>query len=726
MGSICLSLAPNLRCQGLTSQEAIALIVPPALELIFCVGLFGVKRGLGLRKEYLLSTEGILYFLLALADLLSHRLPQVTDSLSRFKALDIFIGISSTVPLTFYLSFLFILASKDFVPNLPLRLQAVTKYALLCIVPMVLAFNLLGSFATLTYRFVHPKPNSSEIGVKYADATLELFFNSLTLVLLVIFQAVTFSTCFYRLIQALLDQRRIDVTANGNDHERHFINGTGWIALGVKLGALESIIGFASGDFGLTLTRRILRFLGRACLIIGAIKGIDAVEDFHFIKREPKSRPMRKSALRALISSPNPATFHQIGGYDYEPSIAPPAAVSRSRTITMRSSMAVSPVVSSIQQAITPRQSFLSMSQDLTTPSRSVYSGTATPSRYTAATTGSAQPQTPVQAPDSRSASPDKPPRVIVRHRHGRAPTLDFNRFSDLGLPGSEARNRSLDSPKLRYDALPPEGTTADPFAADPSPALRGFVFPPPPLPALPTQARTRHTIGVPRHDAPARAAARQSSQTFVGTDTLGTLHALAMESPRTLPDTAFARLPREPAPSIAESDNQTVVGAASLARTASERTVASTTTLVRRGSSTKRKPVPKYEEDVDPVPAVVSEKETEEVVEVVEAAPEAPKAIVSGAKAGKGLATLPSDPRPKGRRRPARTSTQSAPDLSAAGAPVAPLPSPRIKSIGRAPRKWTPTPSQSEAVRASVVAEWHEGDQGIYPTPPGSAGVAV
>ena len=92
---------------------------------------------------------------------------------------------------------------------------------------------------------------------------------------------------------------------------------------------------------------------------------------------------MRKSALRALISSPNPATFHQIGGYDYEPSIAPPPAVSRSRTITMRSSMAVSPVVSSIQQALTPRQSFLSMSQDLTTPSRSVYSGTATPSRST-------------------------------------------------------------------------------------------------------------------------------------------------------------------------------------------------------------------------------------------------------------------------------------------------------------------------------------------------------
>lgn len=45
------------------------------------------------------------------------------------------------------------------------------------------------------------------------------------------------------------------------------------MAAGIKLGAVESVIGFAAGDFGLTLTRRILRMLGRALLTIGIVKG---------------------------------------------------------------------------------------------------------------------------------------------------------------------------------------------------------------------------------------------------------------------------------------------------------------------------------------------------------------------------------------------------------------------------------------------------------------------
>lgn len=48
--------------------------------------------------------------------------------------------------------YLFILTSRDFIPNLPLRFQTVGKYVLLLHIPMILVFNLLGSFATLTYR----------------------------------------------------------------------------------------------------------------------------------------------------------------------------------------------------------------------------------------------------------------------------------------------------------------------------------------------------------------------------------------------------------------------------------------------------------------------------------------------------------------------------------------------------------------------------------------------
>lgn len=46
------------------------------------------------RKEYLLSFEGLVYFFLALLDLLSHNAASIRDSLPNFKALDIFIGSS--------------------------------------------------------------------------------------------------------------------------------------------------------------------------------------------------------------------------------------------------------------------------------------------------------------------------------------------------------------------------------------------------------------------------------------------------------------------------------------------------------------------------------------------------------------------------------------------------------------------------------------------------------
>ena len=49
--------------------------------------------------------------------------------------------------------------------------------------------------------------------------------------------------------------------------------GIGWIATGLKLGAIESVAGFANAGFGGALTRKILRLVARAFLIIGVIKG---------------------------------------------------------------------------------------------------------------------------------------------------------------------------------------------------------------------------------------------------------------------------------------------------------------------------------------------------------------------------------------------------------------------------------------------------------------------
>lgn len=111
------------------------------------------------------------------------------------------------------------------------------------------------------------------IAVKFMNEQLVIFFNSLTLVVLTAFQAINFCMAFYRLIKAIINQKRIDSTEGGNDREAHLINGIGWVSAGLKFGAIETVIGFAPGIFGTAITRRILRLLGRGCLTIGVVKG---------------------------------------------------------------------------------------------------------------------------------------------------------------------------------------------------------------------------------------------------------------------------------------------------------------------------------------------------------------------------------------------------------------------------------------------------------------------
>jgi hypothetical protein len=53
----------------------------------------------------------------------------------------------------------------------------------------------------------------------------------------------------------------------------HLMRGTGWIAGGIKLGAIETVIGFAQGGFGGALTRRLLRLFSRLAIVIGLIRG---------------------------------------------------------------------------------------------------------------------------------------------------------------------------------------------------------------------------------------------------------------------------------------------------------------------------------------------------------------------------------------------------------------------------------------------------------------------
>ena len=58
-----------------------------------------------------------------------------------------------------------------------------------------------------------------------------------------------------------------------SEWEGILFRGLGWLVVGAKISAIESAIGFATTSFGVILTRRVLRMIGRACIIIGVIKG---------------------------------------------------------------------------------------------------------------------------------------------------------------------------------------------------------------------------------------------------------------------------------------------------------------------------------------------------------------------------------------------------------------------------------------------------------------------
>src|SRR5260221_483483 len=152
------------------------------------------------------------------------------------------------------------------------------------------------------------------------------FLRSTSLALLAIYQTITFLLFFMRLASCFLEQRHIEVRAAA-EREGILFRGIGWLVIGMKISSIETAIGFASTSFGIILTRRILRMLGRACIVIGVVKGfvrfplgvlcsdivrfrVDRREEFFILDSDKDNeflsgtRKLRLSAKRQTISSP--------------------------------------------------------------------------------------------------------------------------------------------------------------------------------------------------------------------------------------------------------------------------------------------------------------------------------------------------------------------------------------------------------------------------------------
>ncbi|KAF9463236.1 hypothetical protein BDZ94DRAFT_633486 [Collybia nuda] len=312
MGSLCLSSASILRCESFTRIQVILLVIPTALEVIFSTSLVFTNWGTG-RRHLWLTAEGWIYFGLAVVEMLSHILPAARDSAEIYKVLDTVLAAASFLPILLYMIFLFLLSQAELIDILPTRFQTIAKLMILIFIPAIVALNEVASFIGLSYRLIPVGPSILlAVGFRTSkDQILWTFFTSLTLALLTAYQAINFSLTFYRLTKVFIDQRQIE---SGSSEEIHLFKGIGWISGGYKLGVIETAVGFAGGGFGGAFTRRILRFLARAFLCIGLVKGVDSIEDFQQVRSElgGNRKEIRRSRLREFISNPRLSTFHQL------------------------------------------------------------------------------------------------------------------------------------------------------------------------------------------------------------------------------------------------------------------------------------------------------------------------------------------------------------------------------------------------------------------------------
>ena len=105
-------------------------------------------------------------------------------------------------------------------------------------------------------------------GLEFARELL----SSTALALMTVAQALTFLLFFMGLTSGLVKQRHIEACAAA-EREAVLFRGLGWLAVGMKFSMMETAFGWVTPSFGLIFFRRGIRLIGRACIIIGVVKG---------------------------------------------------------------------------------------------------------------------------------------------------------------------------------------------------------------------------------------------------------------------------------------------------------------------------------------------------------------------------------------------------------------------------------------------------------------------
>ncbi|KIO22166.1 hypothetical protein M407DRAFT_28314 [Tulasnella calospora MUT 4182] len=299
--SICLSVASNLRCSNLSLPQAQALLVLPAVDLVFCAGIIKLDWGDIKHHQWAIIVEAIVYFCLTLFDYLDRAKAKDGLDIATFATYDKAIGVLTMFPLFFYCASILLLAHSDVLPLTTSRSYSrLIQISLVAITPLILLFNELGSLLGITYQIL-----DGRIYLGFVDTRADNIAAGLTgtaLALLSYFQFVIGVACIFYIVRA-----------RSRGHGGGVIVGFTCCGSGLLLGTLETLLGFGHQGFPLALTRKIFRTTARALVISGMLLGTSVDEGFALYPsrggRGMTERRGSSTGLRAMISNPRSSTF---------------------------------------------------------------------------------------------------------------------------------------------------------------------------------------------------------------------------------------------------------------------------------------------------------------------------------------------------------------------------------------------------------------------------------
>jgi hypothetical protein len=142
-------------------------------------------------------------------------------------------------------------------------------------------------------------------GLEFARELL----GSTSLALMTVAQGLTFILFFMGLTSGLVKQHHIESCAAA-EREGVLFRGLGWLAVGMKFSMLETAFGWITPSFGLIFFRRGIRLIGRACIIIGVVKGfVRAVHRLALCLTSWNSGPKVERSSSFLTPSTVPSSF---------------------------------------------------------------------------------------------------------------------------------------------------------------------------------------------------------------------------------------------------------------------------------------------------------------------------------------------------------------------------------------------------------------------------------